>query len=217
MSAPDRTTLAVPVQDLPGPGTYMCGLTWDGTCLWHSDQATQKIYAVDPAGGGVTRELDCRWVRADLAYDGRHLVQVGGRPKRLVLLDPATGRVADQREVPPGSGRLTGVEFTPDGVWMCLRDPVVVQLRDYRSMSVLREFPVPGSTPSGLTYAHGLVVYGDFQAGRLHAVRAETGEPAGSAAVPGRPTGVTYDGQHVWYCDFPARRFRALPLSAVAS
>src|SRR5215831_14685210 len=100
---------------LPLPGTYPCGLTWDGTHLWHSDQAAGEIYALDPADGTVLRTLRCPSVRADLTDDGQWLCQVGMRPKRLLLVDRDTGRPGGQVAVRPSSGRLTGVELAPEG------------------------------------------------------------------------------------------------------
>ena len=199
------------------PGEYPCGLTWDGTHLWHSDQGALRIYAIDPADGTVVRDFACEWVRADLAFDGTRLCQVGGRPKRLVLIDRDSGRATGQREVLPPSGRVTGAEMGPEGMWMLLRGPMVVQLRSYPDMTVLREYPVPGSTPSGLTYARGTVVYGEFEAGLLHAVDAATGAYLGSAAVTGRPTGLTWDGERLWYCDFPNRVVCPFELGELAS
>lgn len=213
---PDEATAPI-IRTLPGPGRYMCGLTWDGTYLWHSDQQAEHIYAVDPADGTVARRFACPQVRADLAFDGIGLCQVGGRPKRLVLVDRETGEVTGQKQVPPASGRLTGTELGPQGIWMCLRGPTVVQLRDYRTMEVVREYPALGESPSGLTYADGVIVYGDFDDAVLRAMDPGTGEHLGSAAVPGRPTGMTWDGRQLWYCDFPARAFRALDLKAVLS
>lgn len=213
MSVP--TTTAAVVRTLPGPGAYMCGLTWDGTHLWHSDQDAATIVAVDPADGRVVRQHACGWVRADLTHDGTQLYQVGGRPKRLVVVDPDDGHIVEHREVPPHSGRLTGLEMVPEGLWMCLRGPTVVQLRDVATMAVRRELPALGTSPSGLTWADGLVVYGDFDDAVLRAMDPATGAQVGAVAVVGRPTGVTWDGALLWYCDFPARSFRALELSEV--
>jgi hypothetical protein len=196
------------------PGEYACGLTWDGAQLWHSDQGTRRIYAIDPADGATVRELACGWVRADLAFDGSRLCQVGGRPKRLVLVDRDTGQVTGQRAIAPRGGRVTGAEMGPEGLWLLLRGPMVVQLRDYPGMTVLREYPVPGAAPSGLTYVRGSVVYGEFEAGRLHAIDAATGAHLGSARVAGRPTGLTWDGERLWYCDFPNRLARSIELDA---
>jgi outer membrane protein assembly factor BamB len=206
---------AATVASLPAPGEYLCGLTWDGVHLWHSDQGARKIFALDRATGSVVREFRCGYVRADLAYDGSVLCQVGGRPKRLVLVDRRTGAIIGRREVLPASGRLTGIELGTEGLWLCLRAPTVVQLRDYPAMTVRVEYPVRGGGPAGLTYANGVVVYGEYEAGRLHAIDAATGAHLASARVVGRPTGLTWDGERLWYSDFPNRRLRAINLGDV--
>lgn len=192
------------------PGIYPCGLTWDGRYLWHSDQEAKRIWALDPCGGYVVREHPCEAVRADLAYDGAWLAQIGGRPKRLVLVDPERGAHACEVEIQPASGRATGAEFCPDGLWLLLRNPSVVQLRKYPSMTVEREHRVPISAPSGLTWCDGVLVCGDFGAGVLHAIDAASGRRLAWRPVTGQPTGMTFDGERIWYCDFPGRALRAV-------
>jgi outer membrane protein assembly factor BamB len=194
----------------PTPGDYPCGLTWDGHLLWHSDQTAGFICAIDADTGSVAHTIGCPDVRADLTFDGTRLCQVGGRPKRLVIVEPWTGSVVGHKEILPASGRVTGVELGPEGLWMCLREPMVVQLRHYSSMRVRREFPVPGSSPSGLTYADGLVVYGEFDSGTLHSIDPATGAHIASVEVEGRPTGLAWDGDRLWYCDFPGQAIRSI-------
>jgi len=212
---PVMASNTVPVtRHLPCPGTYMCGLTWAGGLLWHSDQEAGKIFAIESAAGRMVRQFDCPQVRADLAYHDGLLCQVGGRPKRLLLLDPQTGEVVDTKQVPPPSGRLCGVEMGPEGMWMCLRKPAAVQLRDFETMTVRREHAVEGN-PSGLTYVNGAVVYSEFEAGTVRTVDAITGRPLGTARVEGHPTGITWDGYQIWYCDFQARAIKSIRLDDV--
>jgi hypothetical protein len=218
VTLPDTTTGPGPVvRTIPAPTSYLCGLTWDGELLWHSDQDEELIIAIDPADGRVVRRFACPWVRADLTHDGEALLQVGGRPKRLVVVDPVGGRVTGRRELPPADGRTTGVEMGPEGLWSCLRGPSTITLRDRATLRVLREFPVGGSSPSGLTVAGDVVVHGDFDEGVLRSTDGRTGEPRGRLDVPGKPTGITWDGELVWYCDFSGRCFRAVPLTALTS
>jgi outer membrane protein assembly factor BamB len=202
---------------LPAPGRYLCGLTWDGTHLWHSDQDAARIYAIDRSDGSVVRSFGCAHVRADLAYDTAMLCQIGGRPKRVVLIDPKTGEVAGSRPILPANGRVTGAEFGPEGLWLVLRGPNVVQLRAHPEMGLVREYAVPGSAPSGLTYANGLVVFGDFEAATLHVIDAGTGEHVRSVALEAQPTGITTDGERLWYCDFRGRTLRALDLADIGA
>lgn len=208
-------SVTVPIlRFLPAPGQYLCGLTWDGEYLWHSDQAARTIVAINPTTADVVRTLACGRVRADLACHDGNLCQVGGRPKRILVIDPATGDTVVEKEVLPASGRLCGIEMGCEGMWMCLRAPAVVQLRDYPTMSVQREIPVVGQ-PSGLTVVDGMVLFADFDDARIRAVDTVTGGLVGDVAVPGRPVGMTWDGEQVWYCDFEARRLNAIRLADV--
>jgi peptide/nickel transport system substrate-binding protein len=209
------TTTTVPVaRRLPAPGRYMCGLTYARGLLWHSDQDAEKIFAMERATGEVLRVFSCPQARADLAYHDERLCQVGGRPKRLLLIDPDTGEETGQQQVPPASGRLCGVEMSPDGMWMSLRNPTVIQLRDFATMSVLREHHVPGG-PAGLTCVNGTVLFADFETGLLRAADGRTGELLATVRVEGHPTGLTWDGYQVWYCDFEARTVKSIRLDDV--
>ncbi|WP_067499262.1 hypothetical protein [Actinoplanes sp. TFC3] len=203
------TPTAAVQRSLPAPGSYMCGLTFDGEVFWHSDQDGELISAIDPASGEVRRSLPNPWVRADLTVHNGELHQIGGRPKRLVRIDPRTGQVLGHVTVAPPSGRLCGVEAAPEGMWMSLRSPDVVQLRDFATMTVQREIPIE-APPSGLTCTPELIVFGEYEAGLVHAIDRQSGRPLARVRVEGRPTGLTYDGEYIWYCDFPARELKAL-------
>ncbi|MFD0204386.1 MULTISPECIES: PQQ-binding-like beta-propeller repeat protein [Saccharothrix] len=211
MTAP--TTIPV-VRSLPSPGSYLCGLTWLDGLLWQSDQDAGRIWAIEPGFGEVVRELRCDRVRADLTDHDGVLWQVGDRPKRIVRVDPRTGEVVGTTAVNPPSGRLCGTETSADGLWMCLREPAVVQLRDFETMGVQREIPVEGS-PSGLTVVNHTVVYADFETGLVRAVDTRAGRIVGTARVEGAPTGMAWDGYSLWYCDFRARRLKAIRLDDV--
>ncbi|NIL58921.1 hypothetical protein [Salinispora arenicola] len=204
------------VRELPAPGGYLCGLTFDGEFFWHSDQEAGEIYALAPDTGAVVRTLSCPRVRADLTVGGGVLCQVGGRPKRILLVDSVTGDVLGEKRVLPPSGRLCGVETSGVMMWLGLRGPAVVQLRDVATMTVRREFAVPG-TPSGLTVAGDVVVYAEFEGAVLRAVDGRDGTLLAEAVVDGRPVGVTWDGAMIWYADFVGRRLAAVRLSDLLS
>lgn len=205
----------VPVLDsLPAPGDYLCGLTWDGARLWHSDQRAGMLFALDPGNGAVLERFECPGARADLAFTGEVLCQIGERPKRLLLIDPVTGEVTGRKAIRPSNGRVCGVEVGPEGVWLCLRRPAVVQLRDFETMTIQREFPVEGN-PSGLTYANGVVCYADYEEVLIRGYDVRTERQVFAVAATGHPTGMTWDGTRLWYCDFPGRAFRAIRPEAV--
>ncbi len=193
---------------IPAPGAYLCGLTWDGSLFWHSDQRASRIYALARDDGAVQREYSCVGARADLAYAGGLLCQIGERPKRLLLIDPGTGELVGRKAILPSNGRVCGVEAADDGLWLCLRNPAVVQFRDFATMSVQREFPVLGN-PSGLTIAGSTVYYSDNEEACVLGFDTETETLVFATPVEGRPTGITFDGEYIWYADFSGRCFRA--------
>ncbi|WP_328612059.1 hypothetical protein OG943_12790 [Amycolatopsis sp. NBC_00345] len=197
------------IRSLPAPGAYLCGLTWDGRSLWHSDQQAGEVYELDPDTGAVLRTIPCPGARADLTVHDGQLWQIGERPKRFLVLDPGTGETVERRAVRPSSGRICGAEARPEGVWVCLRQPPVVQLRSTGTVEVLREFPVAGN-PSGLTEADGVVYYTDFEDVVIRGYDVATEEQVFAQPATGSPTGLTYDGRYLWYCDFPGRALRAI-------
>lgn len=204
------------VASIPGPSDYMCGLTWSGRRLWHSDQEAKQLYALDRSTGAVERQFRCASVRADLAWSGTHLWQIGMRPKRFLVISEDDGSQQERVAITPSNGRVTGAEFGPDGIWMLLRAPQVIQLRTVSGdeTTISREFAVPGEHPSGLTYADGVVYYGDFDQQLIRGIDVVTEEVVLEYPAAGSPTGLAWDGALLWYCDFQARRVRALELSA---
>lgn len=197
------------LRSLPAPGAYLCGLAWDGVSLWHSDQQAGEVYALDPSDGTVRSTVPCPGARADLTFHAGRLWQIGERPKRFLVLDPRTGEVLERRAIRPSNGRVCGAEVRPEGVWVCLRRPAVVQLRSIDTVDVVHEFPVVGN-PSGLTEVGGVVYYTDFEEVVIRGYDVATGEQVFSEPATGSPTGLTYDGRYLWYCDFPGRALRAI-------
>jgi hypothetical protein len=68
-------------REFPAPGSHLCGLTWDGSQMWHSDAGTSTIYAIDPASGEIRAKIPCPGVRTDLTWTGAHLIKTVEQPK----------------------------------------------------------------------------------------------------------------------------------------
>lgn len=75
-------------------------------------------------------------------------------------------------------------------------------------MQVRRELAVPGAGPSGLTYADG--VYGEYESGVLKTIDPASGSHLGSTRVDGRPTGIAWDGDRLWYYGVTGRVIRSI-------
>lgn len=190
------------------PGTHLCGLAWDGENLWHSDAATDAVYALDPATGEVRARFACPSVRTGITWTGELLVQIVGRPKRLCYLR-RDGEIVGYRPLDPPGERFCGIEADGPALWLGLEHPGAVELRDGHTLQTRRAFAVEGDV-AGLTLAPGVVVYADHRAGLVRAVHAGTGELLGRRRVAGAPTGLTWDGTLLWYCDYDAREICAV-------
>ena len=77
--------------------------------VWYSDGETHLIYRLD-LDGTVTRRIP-PGVRTGLAWDGRRLWQVAGKPKRLVALS-RSGRILEERRLAPEGDWARGIDFT---------------------------------------------------------------------------------------------------------
>jgi outer membrane protein assembly factor BamB len=194
-----------PVHTVPAPGERLCGVAWDGRHLWHSDAGTERIYCLDPGSGRVLRELACP-VRTCLAWDGRRLWQVAGRPKRLRCLDPEDGSTV--RELPLESERACGVEIDGRRFWST-NDEGWLELRSLADGALLRTHRADPRI-AGVTVARGLVWYAVDERSLLVAVDRDTGEERQRHRVEGTPTGLTFDGDRLWYADLAGRRLVAV-------
>ncbi|MBP3040971.1 hypothetical protein J9303_15920 [Bacillaceae bacterium Marseille-Q3522] len=71
------------VHFFPSPGEHLCGLTWDGKYLWHSDGLENSIYQIDRQSGKITKKIKTENVRTDLTTDDSFLYQIGGKSKAI--------------------------------------------------------------------------------------------------------------------------------------
>ena len=198
-------------------GRHLCGLAWLDGLLWYSDGTLDQIIAVDPETGEVAERLTCRGVRTGLtaADDGRRLVQVVGGDKRLRAIDPRSGEMLEERPNPRLGGELCGLHDTRVGLWMGYREPPVIDLRRHADQEALVSLPVRDDV-ADLTVMGDLVVFASHRGRRLNVVDSRLERVVEVIPVAGAPTGLTWDGTHLWYCDYPTSHLRAVEMTAVA-
>jgi hypothetical protein len=186
-------------------GDHLCGLTWLGDHLWYSDAGLEQIVAVDPDTGDIVTRLSCPEVRTGLtATDGgRRLVQVVADDKRLRVLDPETGQILDEVSNPRPGAELCGLHDTPDGLWTGYQRPPVLDLRRHADLQVITSIPVAEDV-ADITVAGELLVFANHPDARLNVVDPATERIVKVIPVAGNPTGLTWDGRRLWYCDYSA-------------
>jgi glutamine cyclotransferase len=96
---------------IPAPGGGVSGLAWAEGSLWVGEYRARKIHQVDPATGKVLRSIESNrfvtgvtWVDGDLWH-----ATWEGDESSLRRIDPATGDVLAQLDMPEGTG-ISGLE-----------------------------------------------------------------------------------------------------------
>lgn len=197
------------------PGRHLCGLTWLDGLLWYSDHGLDEIIAVDPATGAVVNRFPCPGVRTGLtAVDGERLIQVVDGDKRLRELDPHTGQVIAEYPNPRPGGELCGIQSTPDGLWTGYSDPPVIELRRLPDPEPILSVPV-NEDVADLTVAGDLVVFANHPDARLNFLDPRARLIVEVVHVMGKPTGLTWDGERLWYCDYAASHLRAVEVASL--
>jgi hypothetical protein len=109
------------VASIPAPGNGNdSGLTWAEGSLWVGQYRDRKIHQIDPATGAIRRTIESdRFVTGVTWVDGEmwHGTWEGDE-STLRHIDPATGAVLQQLDMPPGVG-VSGLESDGADLFYC--------------------------------------------------------------------------------------------------
>ena len=106
---------------IPAPGAGGdSGLTWAEGTLWVGEYRARKIHQIDPETGAVLRTIESNrfvtgvtWVEGDLWH-----ATWEGDDSELRRVDPQTGKVLEQIDMPPGMG-VSGLESDGSDRFFC--------------------------------------------------------------------------------------------------
>ena len=195
------------VCDISVRAEKLCGLTWSGQSLWYADADLEQVVCVDPYTAEVLNTIACPQLRCGLATLNGNLVYAAGRDNRLVTVSPATGeRVAEARNPRPGQ-RLSAMEGARNGVWLAFGD--MLDLRGTGGFELVTCLDMAGSI-SGVAVTDRYLVCADRTEESITIVDPVLEQVILPINVHGSPTGLAWDGCHIWYCDSAANRLRAI-------
>lgn len=186
-------------------------MTWDGRHLWHSDASTDRIYCLEPLTGKVLRDIPCDEVRTDLAFDGEALWQIAGRPKRISVLESKSGRLQHEIELGTNAENACGLLVEGSAYWVGFKHEGLIEKRSLRDNTLLAEY-------RSLPYVDGLALvdttlwHTSFRESLLVGIDTGTGVETRRYRLPGKPTGMCWDGEKIWYSDYGYRRVNAVRL-----
>jgi glutamine cyclotransferase len=96
---------------IPTPGGGVSGLAWAEGSLWIGQYRDKKIHQLDPQTGAILRTIESKrfvtgvtWVDDELWHGNWE-----GDESGLFRVDPRTGEVLTQLDLPPGTG-VSGLE-----------------------------------------------------------------------------------------------------------
>src|SRR6185437_8920664 len=109
------------VSTIPAPGAGGdSGLAWAEGTLWVGEYRARKIHQIDPATGAILRTIESnRFVTGVTWADGElwHATWEGDESE-LRQIDPQSGKVLQQVEMPPGVG-VSGLESDGGDHFFC--------------------------------------------------------------------------------------------------
>ena len=105
---------------IPAPGGAGSGLAWADGALWMGQYRNRKIHQIDPDTGAILRTIECsRFVTGVTWLDGElwHGT-LEGDESDLRRIDPRTGEVLEQLDMPAGVG-VSGLECDGSDQFFC--------------------------------------------------------------------------------------------------
>jgi len=105
---------------IPAPGGGGSGLAWAEGTLWMGQYRNRRIHQIDPSTGAVLRTIESnRFVTGVTWSDGElwHATSEGG-DSDLRRVDPQTGEVIQQLDMPPGLS-VSGLESDGGDRFFC--------------------------------------------------------------------------------------------------
>lgn len=187
------------------PGRQLAGLTWDGKSLWVTDCGEGVLVRFSPEGSLLGR-LPCQDATTGLTYKDDALWQVV-HDGQLRKLRTDTGQSA-LHSIASYHGELCGIEWTPKGLWMGYAgvQESTLRLVGHDGATCVTEIPLVGIVSGVTAIDHDSVLWADYAASSVTMMSVSSGLTLGVFDLNGHPTGITWDGNHLWYCDEPGGR-----------
>jgi hypothetical protein len=203
------------VQDIPVEGERLCGLTFVDGLLWFSDASLEQILAVRIDNGQIERRIVCPGVRTGLSHFGRHLIQVVTAARVLREIDIDSGAILRELPNPRPDRELCGIETCRKGIWLGYRDVQRLDLRRYHDLKLVDTIAVDDDV-AGVTVVDRFIAFASYPKALIHLVDPQAKLVVASIGVPGNPTGLTFDGRRIWYCDYNTSQIRAIELPGLS-
>jgi len=173
------------------------GVTFDGQLVWFA--SGDKLNALDPASGIVTRALDVAG-HAGSAFDGQHLFQLA--EDRIQKIDPKTGRIL--ASIPaPGNGGDSGLAWAEGTLWVGQYRERKIHQIDPETGAILRTIQ-SNRFVTGVTWVDGELWHGTWEGDEsdVRRIDPQTGETLERLEMPSGVgvSGLESNGSDQFFC-----------------
>jgi len=132
-----------------------------------------------------------------------------GRPKRIVVIDPAEGRVLRETDLGQERENACGLCISESKYWVGFKQRGLIEERSLEDHKRLGEYRTLGRA-DGLAQVENSIWYTDYDRSLLIGIDLDSGKELGRYGLSGRPTGLCWDGLRFWYSDYENRMINAV-------
>ncbi len=191
-------------------------LAWDGQHLWVLDGRTNRIYKVDPKDGAVISEMDAVVARpVGVAWDGGRLWISDEENKTIARVETEKGTLSRIMNAPvvmvhPNQQekiQLSGLAWDGKHLWSgCIAGWSSRVYRVDAADGAVGKFFFTLGAPNAVEAGGGSLWTASNNRGRrpgvIYQYEADGSALVGQFDAPGNyPSGLAYDGEHLWYAD----------------
>ncbi|GAB4371945.1 MAG: hypothetical protein Kow0042_14990 [Calditrichia bacterium] len=190
------------VRDIPAPGKFASGLTFDGKNLWVADYQADKLFCVDPVSGKIIRQIPSPgfWPMG-LAWDGNNLWNIDAKLKKIFKVDPVTGKILATIDSP--SDNPDGLTWDGHTLWVSDHREKSIMKIDLSDGTAVHSFPAPAKYPQGLAFDGQYLWCSDRLQDEIYMIDHQSGEVILVCEAPGPYSrGITWDGEYLWNVDY---------------
>lgn len=184
------------------------GLAWDGTYLYCGIYGVdgERIYRIDPATGDYTLHFNAPIEDAyGLTYDGTHFWSVSQEgsssdPAQAIQFDDEGNEIS---QFLLQAHYMSGIAYDGGDFWTAAYyDPDGHLYKTDDEGNVLNDFAAPDNQPWDLAVEGDNLWMADTWGNAIYQIDKTTGELLATFASEHEgPSGITWDGQYLWYID----------------
>ena len=192
------------ILDIPAPGGFCTGMTFDGNALWVADYHADSLFLIDVREGKTVRALASPgYWPAGLAWDGRYLWNADRKQAKIFKIDPDNGRVLRVLDAPGSSP--AGMAWDGETLWVADDRANRIDKLDLSDGTAIRSIDMAG--PQGLTFDGTYFWCSDRSHNEITMIDPVSEQIILAFASPGPyPRGMAWDGFALWVVDYETDR-----------